>query len=232
MTLTTWLEAAHLGRASPAEVAARVQGEAPNSLVVLPDGSVHPLAGALATWVDEGVRGCLAMPVPGDPAGLAGPGAFNQAAAEVGEAVLLPALALGLVPGEDARTQVWHGHTATPPPYSDLAEAARELRQALVEATRRLVDLDVASWQPEIPDLLMNLHHGTGVRLPRHWDVRRTEAVERGLLCREIVRLALQDDGGAVSSYEMEQRRGVLRDLDRAGRRALVAGCSDNLALR
>lgn len=232
LTLSIGLESAHVGRSSPAEVAARVHDEAPNSLVLLPDGAVHPLAEALGIWVEEGVRACLALPVPGDPAGLAGPSEFNQAAAEAGEAVLLPRLALGLVPGEDARTQVWRGFTATPPPYVDPGEASRELRQALVEATRRLVELDVAKWQPEIPDLLLNLHHGSSHRLPRHWDARRTETVERALLCREVVRLALEDEGGAVTAYEMEQRRGALRDLDRASRRALVAGCSDSLGLR
>lgn len=232
LTLSTWLEAAHLGRTNPADVAARVQGEAPNSLVVLPDGAVHPLADALAIWVEEDVRATLALPVPGDLAGLAGPGVFNQAAADAGEAVLLPRLALGLVPGEDARTQVWQGFTATPPPYVDIGEVSRLLRLALVEATQRLVDLDVARWQPEIPDLLLNLHHGSGLRLPRHWDAKRTETVERALLCREVVRLALVDEGGAVTAHEMEQRRAALRDLDLASRRALVAGCSDSLGLR
>jgi hypothetical protein len=42
----------------------------------------------------------------------------------------------------------------------------------------------------------------------------------------EIVELALEDDGGAVSSYEVESRRGALVPLERAGRRALVAACS------
>lgn len=231
LTLSVWLEAAHQGRTSPADVARRVQDEAPNALVVLPDGAVHPLLDAVEVWVSEGIRGRLAMPVPGDLLGLGGPAGFNQAAVDAGEALLLPLLGIGLVPGEDARTQVWQGHPASAAPYVDAGEASRQLRAVLVETTRRLVDLDVARWQPEIPDLLLNMQHAPPAPLPRTWDLRRRETVERALLCREIVRLALEDEGGAVTAYEMDRRRDALRDLDAASRRALVASGSDSLGL-
>ena len=42
----------------------------------------------------------------------------------------------------------------------------------------------------------------------------------------EIVALALEDEGGAVSAYEITRRRDALVPLDRAGRRALVAAGS------
>jgi hypothetical protein len=42
----------------------------------------------------------------------------------------------------------------------------------------------------------------------------------------EIVEVALEDDGGAVTAYEIASRRDALRPLERAGRRALVAACS------
>ena len=73
--------------------------------------------------------------------------------------------------------------------------------------TRRLVDLDVASWQPDIPDLLMNLRHRAPLPLPPGYDARRVETVERAVLCLDIVELARSEDGGAVSAYEMEHRR-------------------------
>lgn len=231
LTLTVFLEAAHEGRATAADVVRRVQDDSPNALVVHPDGRVQSLLDAVGAWVADGVRAALALPVPGDLAGLAGPSGLNHAAVDAGEAVLLPRLGVGLVPEEDARTQVWRAHEAAVPPYLDPGEASRELRMALLEATQRLVELDVAAWQPEIPDLLLNMHRGQQVPLPRHWDARRVETVERALLCRTIVDLALEDDGGAVSAYEMERRRGALRDLDAASRRALVACCSDSLGL-
>jgi hypothetical protein len=37
---------------------------------------------------------------------------------------------------------------------------------------------------------------------------------------------ALADDGGALSSYEVERRRDLLQPLGRAARRAIVAACS------
>jgi len=40
------------------------------------------------------------------------------------------------------------------------------------------------------------------------------------------VELALDDDGAAVSAYEIATRRDALRPLEQAARRALVAACS------
>ena len=42
--------------------------------------------------------------------------------------------------------------------------------------------------------------------------------------CR--LHLALEDEGGALSAWEVDQRRGALTPLARAGRRALTAACS------
>ena len=133
---------------------------------------------------------------------------------------------VGLVPLEDARTVVWSAYPADPVPWVDERETAIELRTTLVEVTRRLVDLDVASWQPEIPDLLMNLRHRPPLPLPPGIDARRVETLDRAVLCLEIVALARAGDGGAVSSYEMEQRRRRPR-RPRPGRApGLVGACS------
>ena len=68
----------------------------------------------------------------------------------------------------------------------------------------------------------MNLRQRPRLPLPPGLDPRRVETVDRAVLCLEIVGLALADEGGAVSTYEVSRRREVLRDLDRAARRALV----------
>jgi hypothetical protein len=52
------------------------------------------------------------------------------------------------------------------------------------------------------------------------------ELAARGLQAWAIVDLALEDDGGALSAYEIERRRSALRPLERSARRALVAACS------
>jgi hypothetical protein len=223
-----WFEAVHRRHAGPQHVVDHVLGDAPNTLAVDAEGRARPLAEAVAEWAGAGVRATLALPRPGDPVGLAGPAGFNQAALDAGEAVVVSG-GTGLVPYLDARVLVWSEHPAEPATVPDVREAGQQLRTVLLETTRRLVDLDVASWQPEIPDLLMNLRHGAGARTPRHWDPRRLETLERAQLCLEVVDLALDGHGGAVSAHEMAERRAALRDLDRAARRALVAACSDSL---
>lgn len=218
--LALWLGAVRAGHAGPDDLAHVVRGDDPRHLVTLLSGEVQDLqelAAGLAGQVS------LALPVPGDPVGLGGPATFTLAAMEAGEAVVVGAV--GLVPEEDARTVLWRAHPADPVPWVDERETASELRVVLVDVTRRLVDLEVAEWQPLIPDLLMNLRHRAPLPLPPGCDARRIETTERAVLCLDILELARAGDGGAVSAYEMDRRRAALADLDRAARRALVGAC-------
>ncbi len=219
--LVVWLHAVRAGRAAPDDLADAVRGDDAWHLVTgLPEREVLELLdlpAALSGTIS------LALPVPGDPVGLGGPPSFNLAAIEAGEAVV--AGGVGLVPATDARTVVWRAHPADPVPWVDERETASELRVVLAEVTRRLVDLEVASWQPEIPDLLLNLRHRAPLPLPPGYDARRAETMERAVLCLDILELARAGEGGAVSAYEMERRRTALADLGRAARRALVGAC-------
>ena len=220
--LATWLDAVRAGLAGPDDLSDAVRGDDPRHLVTgLPEHDVlelHELPAALAGPVS------LALPAPGDLVGLGGPASFNVAATDAGEAVV--AGHVGLVPEVDARTVVWRVYPAERVPWVDERETAAELKVALSDVTRRLVDLDVAAWQPEIPDLLLDLRHRAPLPLPPGYDSRRIETTERAVLCLDIVALARVGDGGAVSSYEMSRRRVALDDLDRAARRALVGACS------
>jgi hypothetical protein len=220
--LATWLDAFRAGDVGPDDLADAVRGDDPRHLVSgLDDGGVLELH-ELPALLDGPVS--LALPAPGDLLGLGGPAELNTAALDVGQAVVAGAVAL--VPFEDARTVVWTVFPAAPVPWVDERETAIELRTTLAEVTRRLVDLDVASWQPDIPDLLMNLRHRPRLPLPPGIDPRRVETLDRALLCLDIVELARAGEGGAVSSYEMQQRSAALGDLDRAARRAVVGACS------
>ncbi len=220
--LVTWLDAVRAGHAGPDELADAVRRDDPRHLVTgLPERGVlelQELPAALHGQLS------LALPVPGDLVGLGGPADFTTAALEAGEAVV--AGTIGLVPEVDARTVVWRAHRADPAPWVDERETAIELRTTLLEVTQRLVDLDVASWQPEIPDLLINLRHRARLPLPPGVDPRRHESADRAVLCLEIVELARQGEGGAVTAYEIDRRRAALGDLGRAARRALVGACS------
>ena len=123
--------------------------------------------------------------------------------------------AFGLVPEVDARTVVWRAYPANRARGSTSARPPRSSRWRSPTSRARLVDLDVAAWQPDIPDLLLNLRHRAPLPLPPGYDARRVETAERAVLCLDIVDLARSGDGGAVTAYEMEHRRAALDDLDR-----------------
>lgn len=220
--LATWLDAFRAGQVGPDDFADAVRGDDVRHLVSgLGEGGTRELYELPALLTGQI---SLALPAPGDPLGLGGPAELNLAALDAGQAVVVGAV--GLVPVEDARTVVWTAYPSGRVQWVDERDTAIELRTTLLEVTRRLVELDVASWQPEIPDLLMNVRHRPRLPLPPGFDARRTETLERALLCLEVVALARSGDGGAVSAYEIDQRRSALGDLDRAARRAIVGACS------
>jgi len=230
--LALWLNACLRGSLGPDDFAEAVRADDPQHLVVAwhEPGESMPLERLpSALHRDGGLRAALALPVAGDLLGLRGPAPFNTAALDAGEAVVLDGCERGLVPILDARTVLWQTAPAAVPPPLDPVEEGRQLRQTLVATTADLTRLDVASWQPEIPDLLMNVRHRPPLQLPPGIPGRAAEDLERAVLCLEIVALALHDDGGAASAYEMTERRRCLTDLDRAARRVAVAICSDNL---
>ncbi|MFC5492540.1 hypothetical protein [Nocardioides caricicola] len=167
-----------------------------------------------------------AFPAEGDPLGLGGPREFNAEALEEGEAVVVAGTGLGLVPQRTGAAIAWRAIPAERRQLPDVGEADRELRSALVESANALAGLDVAQWRPEVADRLMNLRHREPLAAPPGVPGRCVELAARGLQATEIVALALEDDGGALSSYEIERRRSALTPLDRAGRRALTAACS------
>lgn len=230
--LALWLNAVLHGAVGPDDFARAVRADDPQHLVVdWPTGDPLPLEQLpAAVRRAAGSSAGLALPVAGDLLGLRGPADFNVTALEAGEAVVLPGTGLGLVPELDARTVLWRARPAERAPTLDGAEEGRQLRRALAATTTELVRLDVASWQPEIPDLLMNVRHRLDLALPPGTGPRPAEDLERAVVCLEIVDLALEDEGGAASSYEIAERRRCLTDLDRAARRVVVAVCSDSLA--
>lgn len=166
----------------------------------------------------------LALPVEGDPVGLGGPRPLNDAALEVGEAVVAGPLAF--VPSEAGEVVSWQAFDAERRQLPDVGEADRTLRTALLDAAKELAALDVARWRPEVADELMDLRRPLEVVGPPGIPGRCLDLAARGAQALAIVELALEDDGAALTAYEAEQRRTALRPLERAGRRALVAACS------
>lgn len=172
--------------------------------------------------LDTGVA--LALTAPGDPAGLAGPPAFNAAALEAGEALLLPGAGLGLVPAVVGGAVEWRAAAAHAPVRPDGGEARQLLRWTLREVTAELAELQIAAWNTEIPDLLIN-RHGP-LLLPGGVAARDAETIHSATLCLDIVEAAGRIEPGAISAWERSRFEEAMRRLGGAARRALVAICS------
>lgn len=231
--LALWFSAWCQGLVSLDEARDAIVGDdAAHDVAGLPGSTdLAPLILALGALRAERATGAgLALPEPGDPLGLGGPPAFNADALEAGEAVVLQGVDLGLVPVRAGAGVVWRCLAAQERrQLPDLAEADTALRAALPRAADELAALDVARWRPEVADELMALRRPQELVVPPGMEPRAQRMLALGLRCRTIVDLALADDGGAVTASEADRRREVLRPLDRAARRAVVAACSHPL---
>ena len=187
-----------------------------------------PLILALGRFRSVGAAAAgIALPVPGDPLGLAGPGTFNADALEAGEGVVFDGADIGLVPHQAGAGVVWRCYQAVsrrqvPDPW----EADSSLRTAVLTAANTLADLDVAHWRPEVADELMALRRSVDFNFPTGMTPRAVKLAALSLRCRTIVDLALGDDGTTVTAGEADRRRLALSPLDHAARRGLVAVCS------
>lgn len=168
----------------------------------------------------------LALPWPGTSAGLGGPPEFNAAAMEAGEAVVLSGADLGLVPYRAGAGVVWRCLPANRRQLLDLGEADRGLRASMAATATALATLDVAQWRPEVAEELMNLRHRPTYAAPPGTPPRAVELAGRAVQALQIVDLALEDTGGALTAYEIDERERALRPLGDAARAALVAACS------
>jgi len=202
-----------------------------NHLVAFAGTGAEPLMTGLGRLRSDGADALgAALPAEGDPVGLGGPAAFNAAALEAGEAVVAvdaAGFALhGLVPSRVGAAVTWEVLPAQRRQLPDVGDADRALRAALPETADLLAALEVARWRPEVADRLMDLRHRPRVVAPPGVPPRCVELASRGLQALEIVELALEDDGGALTAHEAERRRLALVPLGRAARRALVAAAS------
>jgi hypothetical protein len=228
---TVWANAMLSGGTDPDTAARRILGDDVGHHVAgLPD---HPAPVTLPVALNllrtaGGRQAHLALPVPGDPIGLAGPPPFNEVALEAGEAVIVRGTDLGLVPAYVGPAVQWTAHLAAPPAHADLGEADRGLRAALITAAEALAALDVARWNPDVADALMDIRKigsGRGDDLAPGYDPRAVRTAATARRCLAIAEAALADDGGAISVTDADARRRTVLQLATAARRALVAAC-------
>ncbi|MEV0395072.1 hypothetical protein [Polymorphospora rubra] len=242
-----WVRAWRAGLVPYDEIADEIAGDEEHLVADAPGAWTDlPLRDALSTLSklspDE-IR--LALPAPGDPRGLPGPGPFAGAALVAGEAVV--ARGLGLIPevrshtsgsGMTFETVLWRvyplpeeAHTAGLGDPS-AAEAEADLSTALAEATAILTRLDVAHWRPELAGALAALRKpDSATDLPPGFDPRARRLFARASVLDRVLALAEHvAPGGAINGYEAQQRDAALRPLTTACRRALVAACNAPLS--
>jgi hypothetical protein len=199
------------------------------------------LAGLLTVLACSGVPGLrVVLPRPGDVLGLPGPPAFNRATLEAGECVLTEPLpdgrSWGLIPQitpfgspwEPGTLVTWQVHGVLPRRVTDvgsLAEAERELREALREATETLAGLDVTRWRDDAAERIAALRGGglPSRALPPTASQRSAAVLATALRIEAIVELATEDDGGAATLHDAQARHHALRGLDGVTRRAVTA---------
>ena len=179
-------------------------------------------------------------PAPGDPLGLGGPPAFNTAALDAGEAVVVRGLRPrpGARPG---RRRPWLGGLARAAPRRSRTsgEADRELRRRPARAADALAALDVARWRPEVADELIDLRHRPGRSPPRPGSRRacaRPRRPRAAGACDRRPRAGRRRRRRHASEAERAPARALL-PLDRAappgpGRRLLAGGRGRDLSPR
>ena len=228
-----WFSAWTTGRASLDDARdVIVADDAAHDVLGLP-GATGSQSLILALGTIRGARATgagIALPVPGDPTGLAGPAPFNADVLEAGEGVVLDGAELGLVPHRIGAGVQWVCQSAVSRrQVPDAADADRTLRRAVLDAAATLADLDVARWRPAVADELMALRReddrSTGA-LPPGTPPLVVRLASLSVRCARIVELALEDEGGSLTAAEAARRRDALAPLERASRRALVAACS------
>lgn len=171
-----------------------------------------------------------AFPAPGDPYGLAGPPALSMAATAAGEVVLAlggpSEPSTGWVPTRVGGAVEWASYDARRRPPPDLGQGDRDLRRTLLDAANGLARLDVARWRPEVADALHDLRAGAPVSAPPGIPSRAVDLARRSLYLLEVVELALESEGGALSASEVTARRAAIAPLGNVARHALTAACS------
>lgn len=202
----------------------------------LGDLRLEDLAGA---WAGDAREVVALAPVPGDVTGV--PPEAAARATDAGECVVVTTSSgsWALVPEvtefgsdlEPGHLVTWHVTSVGPwstrvlGTLGTLAEAERDLRTALLLATRALDELDVARWRDDAAGAIADLRAGGAPtwQLPATVPPRAVQVLTQAVRLRAIVDLATADDGGSVNLWQADQRSTALREVDRASRHAVGA---------
>lgn len=235
--LAAWGTAVLQGRCSPDDAVDAIVGDdEPHRVAGLAD---EPVGWSVALGLLRR-RGATALvlvtPVPGDLAGLPGPPDVNRDVLIAGAAVIADGVpSTALIPqvdrfgpvGDHGTAVTWRAVDADGPVgpgrRPSLTEADRALAETLNAALRRLHDLDLARWRPEVATLREDLDGPAQEHLPPDFPDRGLRLLARAQRMSAVLALGRSDVGGAVSVVDAARRTETLDELARAVRQAQAA---------
>jgi len=194
---------------------------------------VHPVGVALTDWKRAGTPALrLALPVPGDVRGLAGPPALRDVALQAGQAVYGNQFGVTVLTGPPTPSSagpevVWHRAPATDPPPDplSLADAEHELTEAIRETASDLARRGATSWLSDIAPALSDARRaGERLHLPASHPPRAVRLIAQAERLTAVFAVVDCDDTGPLTAAAAAERSEALAPLRLAVRRALVAG--------
>ncbi len=194
---------------------------------------VHPVGGALADWKRAGTPALrLALPVPGDVRGLAGPPELRSVALQAGQAVYGYDFGLSCLPGRPTPSSagpelVWHRGPVSelPPDPLSIAEAEHELAEAIRETASELARSGVSSWLSDIAPALSEARRaGERLHLPASHPPRAVRLIAQAERLSAVFAVLDHDSTGPLTAAAVAERARTLAPLRTAVRRALLAG--------
>jgi len=193
----------------------------------------HPVGAALAAWKQAGTSVLrLALPVPGDVRGLAGPAPFRSAALTAGQAVYGRDFGLTVLPGRETpssagRELIWHrGEVNELPPDSvSMADAEHNLTESIRETASLFARRGVTSWLADIAAALSDARRaGERLHLPASHPPRAVRLIAQAERLTAVLTVVDSDDTAQLTAAAVIERTHALTPLRLAVRRALLAG--------
>lgn len=193
----------------------------------------HPVATALTDFRRAGSEYLvLALPVPGDVRGLAGPPPLRTAALAAGEAVFGMGYGVTLAVGPPVATSagpevLWYRSEVSERPSDpvSMAEAEHDLAETIRETASVFARRGAANWLTDIAPALSDARRsGERLNLPASHPQRGVRLVAQAERLAAVLAVVDSDDSGELTSRAAQERHEALAPLRIAVRRALIAG--------
>ncbi len=206
---------------------------APPRVIRDSDGEDRELLQGLRELQRKGVRGFqLALPVPGDPSGIAAEPQIIAAAVAAQAAAVAIGCDLLLLPNDAgwsalpyAAPMLAAAGVRPPAGGQSSREAEADLTDALANTTAQLHTLDLARMRPDFERILES-GWLRSQSFPTDLGERNLKLIHTAARVLQIVDIAQLDDGAALTASEARYRTAALKALALSARNALCSSVS------